>query len=174
MVYNVPLTVPAYAKINLFLDVIGRRRDGYHTLAGVMQSVSLADDVTICLSPSDEPIDGIRLTCSDPALPTDRGNLAYRAAETLIRCLREKGCRAPAFRVDIHIEKRIPYPAGLAGGSADAAAVLRGLNGLMGAPFDQPGLESVGGRLGADVPFCVRGGTCISEGVGDEIGRAHV
>ena len=169
MTYNVPHTVPAHAKINLFLDVTGRRWDGYHTLTGVMQSVSLADDVTLCLLPSAEPADSIRLTCSDPALPTDRGNLAYRAAEMLIRHLRENGCPIPVFRVDVHIDKHIPYPAGLAGGSADAAAVLRGMNDLLGNPFDRIELETIGSRLGADVPFCIRGGTCISEGIGDEL-----
>ena len=82
MTYDTPLTLQACAKINLFLDITGRRPDGYHLLTGVMQSVSLVDTVTISLSPADE--DSVRLTCSDRALPTDRGNLAFRAAEAFL------------------------------------------------------------------------------------------
>lgn len=165
-VYDRPLTLPAPAKINLFLDITGRRADGYHTLTGVMQSVSLSDTVTLSLTCAAE--DHIYLTCSDPALPTDRGNLAYRAAELFLACVRTV-VSIPPLSVSIHIDKRIPYPAGLAGGSTDAAAVLRGLNRLVGSPLTAARLESVGARLGADVPFCVRGGTCITEGVGDEL-----
>ena len=165
MTYDTPLTLQACAKINLFLDITGRRPDGYHLLTGVMQSVSLADTVTISLSPADE--DSVRLTCSDRALPTDRGNLAFRAAEAFLAHTRADGGRKTALRATVHIEKHIPYPAGLAGGSTDAAAVLRGLNRLAGEPLDAASLEMLGGKLGADVPFCIRGGACITEGVGD-------
>ena len=165
MTYDTPLTLQACAKINLFLDITGRRPDGYHLLTGVMQSVSLADTVTISLSPADE--DSVRLTCSDRALPTDRGNLAFRAAEAFLAHTRADGGRKTALRATVHIEKYIPYPAGLAGGSTDAAAVLRGLNRLAGEPLDAASLEVLGGKLGADVPFCIRGGACITEGVGD-------
>lgn len=158
------LTLSAPAKINLFLDVTGRRADGYHTLTGIMQSVSLCDSITLSLSYAAE--DRIQLTCSDPALPTDRGNLAFRAAELFLARVR-MDTAIPPVSVAIHIDKRIPYPAGLAGGSTDAAAVLRGLNHLSGAPLTVSQLESLGGRLGADVPFCVRGGTCITDGIGD-------
>lgn len=165
MTYDTPLTLQACAKINLFLDITGRRPDGYHLLTGVMQSVSLADTVTISLSPADE--DSVRLTCSDRALPTDRGNLAFRAAEAFLAHTRADGGRKTALRATVHIEKHIPYPAGLAGGSTDAAAVLRGLNRLAGEPLDAASLEVLGGKLGADVPFSIRGGACITEGVGD-------
>lgn len=165
MTYDTPLTLQACAKINLFLDITGRRPDGYHLLTGVMQSVSLADTVTISLSPADE--DSVRLTCSDRALPTDRGNLAFRAAEAFLAHTRADGGRKMALQATVHIEKHIPYPAGLAGGSTDAAAVLRGLNRLAGDPLDAAALEMLGGKLGADVPFCIRGGACITEGVGD-------
>ena len=95
MTYDTPLTLQACAKINLFLDITGRRPDGYHLLTGVMQSVSLADTVTISLSPADE--DSVRLTCSDRALPTDRGNLAFRAAEAFLAHTRADGGRKRRF-----------------------------------------------------------------------------
>lgn len=164
MISDTSMTLAAPAKINLFLDITGRRADGYHTLTGIMQSVSLADQVTLALSPAET--DSICLTCSDPALPTDRRNLAYRAAELFLSEAHAVGA-LPPVSVSIHIDKHIPYPAGLAGGSADAAAVLRGLDRLAGQPVPPQQLESLGARLGADVPFCVRGGTCITEGVGD-------
>lgn len=163
MIIDTPLRLDALAKINLFLDITGRRPNGYHTLTGVMQSVSLADRVTVEITCGDA--DEVHLTCSDHALPTDRGNLAFRAAELFLDAA--KDTVRPPLSVCIHIEKHIPYPAGLAGGSTDAAAVLRGLNHLMGAMFTTEALESLGARLGADVPFCIRGGTCITEGIGD-------
>ena len=165
MTYDTPLVLNACAKINLFLDITGRRQDGYHLLTGVMQSVNLADTVTLSLTPADT--DSVELTCSAPALPTDRGNLAFRAAEAFLAHLRADGKQETALRATVHIDKHIPYPAGLAGGSADAAAVLRGLNRLAGSPLDAAALELSGGRLGADIPFCIRGGACVTEGTGD-------
>ena len=164
----------ANAKINLLLDITGRRADGYHTITGVMQAVSLGDTVTVTV---EDPTDGmhlctlgprpgmaetITLTCSNPDLPTDHRNLAWRAAEaffTATGC----GCR----RLTIHIEKRIPAAAGLAGGSTDAAAVLKALNQLFKRPLTDDRLCAVGLTLGADVPFCIMGGAQITEGVGE-------
>ena len=164
----------ANAKINLLLDITGRRADGYHTITGVMQAVSLGDTVTVTV---EDPTDGmhlctlgprpgmaetITLTCSNPDLPTDHRNLAWRAAEaffTATGC----GCR----RLTIHIEKRIPAAAGLAGGSTDAAAVLKALNQLFSRPLTDDRLCAVGLTLGADVPFCIMGGAQITEGVGE-------
>ena len=166
--------IQAPAKINLALDITGRRSDGYHTIAGVMQAVSLCDTVTVEVT---EPVDGmylctmgprpgmaeeILLSCTNPALPTDRGNLAWRAAEAFFSAT-GRGCR----RLTVHIEKRIPAAAGLAGGSTDAAAVLVALNRLFGEPLTQAALCEVGVRLGADVPFCLVGGAQITEGVGE-------
>jgi 4-diphosphocytidyl-2-C-methyl-D-erythritol kinase len=162
------VTRQAYAKINLFLDITGRRPDGYHTIAGVMQSVSLCDDVTVTLGPADSGTGKIFLTCSNPALPTDRGNLGFRAAEAFLTAIREAGI-GPEGAVHIYIQKRIPSPAGLAGGSADAAAVLHGLNQLYGFPLTGEQLSRVGLSLGADVPFCLSGGTSITEGVGEKL-----
>ena len=161
------ITLRANAKINLFLDITGKRPDGYHTISGVMHAVGLWDDVTVALSPRAEGEDAIRLTCSRPDLPTDRGNLGYRAAEAFLQAI-GKGTDAE-FGVYIHIEKRIPAAAGLAGGSTDAAAVLRGLNLLLGQPLCVEELCRVGLTLGADVPFCIVGGTQMTCGVGEEL-----
>ena len=153
------ITREAHAKINLTLDVTGRRADGYHTVEMVMQSVGLHDDVTL------RPADGISLTCSRPDLPTDSGNLAFRAAELFFR---ETGA---AGGCAIHIEKRIPVAAGLAGGSTNAAAVLRALNALYGAGLSDDTLCAMGLKLGADVPFCLLGGTMLAEGIGEKLTR---
>ncbi len=165
----------AYAKINLFLDVTGRRENGYHDIAGVMHTVSLCDRVTltvegahrgeICsLSGAAHGAGAITLTCTEPSLPTDRKNLAWRAAEAFFAAT-----GFGAERLTIHIEKHIPAAAGLAGGSTDAAAVLRGLNRLYGSPLSDDGLTAVGVRIGADVPFCIVGGACITRGIGDDL-----
>ena len=165
----------AYAKINLFLDVTGRRENGYHDIAGVMHTVSLCDCVTltvegahrgeICsLATAPRGVGEITLTCTELSLPTDRKNLAWRAAEAFF-----EATGIGAARLTIHIEKHIPAAAGLAGGSTDAAAVLRGLNRLYGAPLSVDGLTAVGVRIGADVPFCIVGGACITRGIGDDL-----
>lgn len=148
----------AKAKINLFLDVIGRRQDGYHLLKMVMQDIAVYDAVEIS-----DVEDGIILTGSTDAIPWDHSNLAYRAAEMFRRHFNiNKGVR-------IHIDKCIPIAAGLAGGSADAAAVLRGLNKLwqVGATLQE--LKDIALGLGADVPYCVEGGTALAEGIGEHI-----
>lgn len=167
------ITRNAHAKINLFLDITGRREDGYHTIAGVMQAVSLCDTVTVevtepvgkqlcVLGPRPGMAETIHLTCSNPALPTDGKNLAWRAAEAFFSAT-GYGCR----RLTVHIEKRIPAAAGLAGGSTDAAAVLVALNERFDRPLTPAALCGVGVRLGADVPFCILGGAQITEGIGE-------
>ena len=156
-------TIQAYAKINLFLDITGRRPDGYHTIAGIMHTVSLCDLVTVSAQtvPSGG---GMTLTCSHPALPTDAGNLGYRAATAWLTAA---GMDPETVKVSIHIDKHIPFAAGMAGGSADAAAVLRGLNDLLGNPLTAGELSAVGLKLGADVPFCLAGGAQVTEGIGE-------
>ena len=150
------LSVNAPAKLNLYLDILGRLPNGYHSLAMVMQAVSLFDTVTL-----EETEDaGIRLACSDPSLPCDENNLAYKAAAAFFNALGEAPHHA------LCIEKRIPMAAGLAGGSADAAAVLVGLNALYGRPYDLQALCDIGLTVGSDVPFCVRGGTCLAQHTG--------
>lgn len=150
------VTVSAPAKINLFLDIIGKLDNGYHSLFMVMQSVGLSDEISIELCEEK----GIFLTCSDSRLPTDEKNIAYKAAK--------KFCEAaglePGFR--INIEKKIPFAAGLAGGSADAAAVIVGLDKLLKTDFSQAKLCEIGLSVGSDVPFCIVGGTCLSQNTG--------
>lgn len=152
------LTVKAYAKINLALDVHAKRPDGYHQVEMIMQSVSLADTVTIT-----EGGAGITVTASNAELPCDSSNLAWRAADLVRQALHiDKG-------VHIHLEKQIPLAAGLAGGSSNAAAVLKGLDKLwqLGLSTDQ--LEELGARLGSDVPFCLNGGTMLATGRGERL-----
>ncbi len=169
------VVVEAHAKINLFLDMTGRREDGYHTITGVMQAIDLADTVSVEVT---DPVgkhlcvmgarpgmaEAITLTCSEPSLPTDGKNLAWRAAEAFFAAT-GYGCRC----LTLAIEKRIPAAAGLAGGSTDAAAVLRALNELYEYPLTTDALCAVGLKLGADVPFCIKGNTQLTEGVGEEL-----
>ncbi|BBB90308.1 MAG TPA: 4-(cytidine 5'-diphospho)-2-C-methyl-D-erythritol kinase [Methylomusa anaerophila] len=154
------LKVKAYAKINLALDVLHKRSDGYHEVAMIMQAIDLADTVT--LSDRAEAI-SVSVNIPVPGLPADQSNLAYRAA-ALIReeCQVSRG-------VHIALEKRIPMAAGLAGGSADAAAVLRGLNSLWGLGLSLAELSHFGARLGSDVPFCLYGGTMLATGRGERL-----
>ena len=154
---TVTLKEVARAKINLYLDVVGRRPDGYHDLVSVMQSISLADTLTL------ERLGEEIVLCTAADLPCDEHNLAFRAAKAFFAALGQ------AFGVRITLEKRIPIQAGLGGGSADAAAVLRGLNRLAGAPFDTERLCEIAAGIGADVPFCVVGGTRLCRGVGERM-----
>ena len=155
------LTLSAPAKINLTLDVVGKREDDdYHLIRTVMQTVTLSDTVTV--TRVEEP--GIFLRLSDKTLPTDRRNTAYAAAKAFWNALPE-GERVGG--IDIYIDKKIPQQAGLAGGSADAAAVLRGCNRLWDDPFSTDALCAFAVSIGADVPFCVRGGAALATGIGE-------
>lgn len=152
----------ANAKINTYLDVISRRKDGYHNIVSIMQTISLCDLVSIDFRPSIHT--SIRLEASgNDLMPTDCRNLAWRAAEKLLQRLQRSG------EVHIIVEKHIPMAAGLAGGSADAAAVLRGLNALCGSPLKREELCMLGATLGADVPFCICGGSARVTGVGEHM-----
>ena len=150
------ITRNAYAKINLALEVLGKRADGFHEVSMVMQSVSLHDTLTLSLASTE-----ISLVCDQPSLPSGRSNLAYRAAELL-----RQECGV-TLGVHICLTKRIPMAAGLAGGSSDAAAVLRGLNSLWGLALSPCDLEVLAARLGSDVPFCLWGGTALATGRGE-------
>ena len=152
--------VTANAKINLTLDITGKRDDGYHKLETIMQSVSLADEVEISLISGG----GILLTCDNPRLPQGIDNLAFRAAEHFLAANHIKN---PGLR--INIKKRIPVQAGLAGGSADAAAVLAGLDALLGAHTSAQALAGIALGLGVDVPFCCQGGTMLASGIGEKL-----
>lgn len=150
----------AYAKLNLTLDVLGLRADGYHEMDMVMQSVQLHDLVTVQLCNTPEIL--LRVNRAD--LPTDERNLAHRAATVLCKALDREH-----VGVEISIEKNIPVCAGCAGGSSDAAAVLRALNRLFGAPLSLYQLAQIGAQIGSDVPYCVLGGTARARGRGEEL-----
>ena len=152
------LTVTAPAKVNLHLEVLGLRSDGFHELAMVMQSIDLAD----CLQFTNTADAQITLTCDDPSLSTGADNLVLKAAE-LLRARSGFG----ELGVSMHLEKRIPIGAGLAGGSSDGAAALVGLNALWGLGHTPAALESMAAELGSDMPFCVAGGTQLCFGRGE-------
>jgi len=154
------LTIAAPAKLNLTLDVLGRREDGYHEMNMVMQSVSLADELTLTV----EPGEGVALSTNLGFLPLDGRNLAAAAALRL-----REATGADWGRLTIELTKRVPVCAGLAGGSSDAAAVLRGLNQLCGLGLRPEELAEIGERVGSDVPYCVLGGTALARGRGEVI-----
>ncbi|MEN9220313.1 MAG: 4-(cytidine 5'-diphospho)-2-C-methyl-D-erythritol kinase [Thermostichales cyanobacterium BF4_bins_65] len=149
------VTVYAHAKINLFLGIVGEYEQGFHALAMVMQSIALADTLTLI------PQSGLSLVCDHPELPTDSRNLAYRAAQLLQEYSHSHQ------GIAIHLQKKIPIGAGLGGGSANAAAVLVGLNHLWQLGLTLPELAQLGSQLGSDVPFCVMGGTMLATGRGE-------
>ena len=152
------IEVKAYAKLNLSLDVLGRLPGGYHEMKMVMQTASLCDDVCITLNDSGT----VTARTNFGFLPKDGRNIAVKAAEIFFAAagMAEQGA-------EISLQKRIPVGAGLGGGSADAAAVLRGLNELTGAGLSAEALEKLGETLGSDVPFCVRGGTKLAVNRGE-------
>lgn len=152
------MEIQAFAKLNLTLDILGKREDGYHDLRMVMQSITLADTLTL----EENQGEGLRVSANLRFLPTGEKNLAAAAA---LRFWEALG-REPED-LDIRIEKRIPVCAGMAGGSSDAAAVLRALNQRVGDPFSPKELARLGERVGSDVPYCVLGGTALAEGRGE-------
>lgn len=152
------LTVKAYAKINLFLDITGRLPNGYHTLNTVMQQIDLYDTVRVSRTDG-----GITVTCDVPSVPCNEKNIAYRAAAAFFAKTDIRG------GADIDIEKNIPLEAGLGGSSTDGAAVLTALNRLCGEPLDFEQLCVLGASLGADVPFCLMGGTAVCGGIGEKL-----
>ena len=149
-------TVKGYAKVNLTLDVLSKRPDGYHDISTIMRTVDIFDIVEISLTDQ-----GIELSTSLDFLPTDEKNIAYRAAQAIFS---ETGIQKGA---KIHITKNIPCGAGMGGGSADGAAVLVLLNELLGYPVSKERLLEIGAKIGADVPFCIKCGTCLAEGIGE-------
>lgn len=152
------LTYEVFAKINLILDVTGVKQNGYHTLFSVMQSVGLKDVVTVEKTSGEE----ITVSCTEPSVPTDSKNIVYKCAQKFFEhfnITKEKG-------VHIHIEKNIPSMAGLGGGSADGAAVLVALNELFKVNASKRTLMFLGGKIGADIPFCIVGGTALCQDIG--------
>ncbi len=156
------LSEKAYAKINLTLDVLGKREDGYHDLKSVMQTVSLYDEVELDI----ETGSPWQLACDREDIPCDERNLAWKAAKLYCNAL-GKDPRG----ISIRIRKNIPSGAGMAGGSADAAAVLRILNRFYGEPLSLEELAALSSGIGSDIPFCVMGGTRMCEGRGEVMRR---
>ena len=157
---SVTLREGAFAKINLTLDVLGKRPDGYHDIQSVMQTISIRDDVEVEVGTA-KPW---TLSCDKVDVPQDSSNLAWKAAEMFCRAAK----RDPEG-VAIRITKRIPTQAGLGGGSADAAAVLRALNRHYDYPFSIYALAELGAEVGSDVPFCTLGGTVLCQGRGERL-----
>jgi 4-diphosphocytidyl-2-C-methyl-D-erythritol kinase len=156
-------TLIAPAKINLYLEIVGDRPDGYHELIMILQSIDLADQIDLQSSVTDN----MRVRCNHPQVPSDKSNIAYRAASLMAEQFPEVFAKYGG--VDITIHKNIPVAAGLAGGSTNAAAVLVGMNLLWSLGLTQIELEELGARLGSDVPFCVAGGTAIATGRGEQL-----
>jgi 4-diphosphocytidyl-2-C-methyl-D-erythritol kinase len=153
----------AAAKINLYLEILGHRPDGFHELIMVMQSLDLADVVTV----QSHVGSGIYLHCDHPQVPKDQSNLAYRAANLMSQTFPQAAANHGG--VDITIEKKIPIGAGLAGGSADAAATLVGIDLLWQLGLAQQELQELAAQLGSDIPFCISGGTALATGRGEQL-----
>lgn len=150
----------AYAKINLGLDVIGRLENGYHEVKMIMQNVGIYDVLTLTKIP-----EGIVVTTDNGELPTDDNNLIYKAAKLMLENYNiSQG-------VKIHLEKNIPIAAGMAGGSTDAAATFWGMNELFSLGLPEEKLREIGVKVGADVPYCIMGGTALAEGIGEKLTR---
>lgn len=152
------MLIKAYAKINISLDVVGKREDGYHLLKMIMQTIDLYDYINI-----KKYDNGIKLACNKAYVPTDERNLAYKAADLFINTYDIDG------GVEIYLKKNIPVAAGLAGGSTDAAAVLKAMRNLYKPEISDDELMKLGLKIGADVPYCIVGGTALCEGIGEKI-----
>lgn len=156
------IKVNAYAKINLMLDIVATRTDGYHDLFMIMQSIGIYDTITISQTNSKK----ITITCNIDDIPLNEKNIAYKAADTFFN-----GTKIKNKGIHIDIVKRIPHAAGMAGGSADGAGVLVALNELTNAGLTDDELCGIGVQIGADVPFCIKGGTLLAQGIGDVLNK---
>lgn len=156
------ITVKAAAKINLMLDILEKLPNGYHSLWMIMQSVSVYDRVSVEKKTSG----GITISCSEDGIPTDERNIAYKAAEKFFDF-----CGEEDRNIHITIEKNIPHAAGLAGGSADGAAVITALNSLYEKNLPVKKLCQIGVKVGADVPFCIQGGTMLAQDIGQVLSQ---
>ncbi len=154
--------INAYAKINLMLDIINKRTDGYHDLFMIMQSVSAHDVITV----SEDRSRSISITCSKPGIPLDERNICWKSASEFFKYTKKKN-----KGIKIDIKKNIPHAAGLAGGSADGAAVIKALNEIYKTGLSDEELCKIGVKVGADLPFCITGGTLLAQGIGDKLSR---
>lgn len=154
------IILESYGKINLSLDVLGKRKDGYHELNTIMQEIELKDTIIL-----EEKATGIKIQSNDKNLPLDNTNLVYKAWEKIMDKVGENR------GISITIDKKIPLAAGLAGGSSNAASVLKGLNQLWNLKLSKEELMDMGLEIGADVPFCITGGTAWARGIGEKLTR---
>ena len=157
------ITMKARAKINIALDIIGKRTDGYHEIRTIMQTVDLHDKITLKQTDNDK----ITLITNSNKIPSDSSNLAYKAAEYIKKNYSFKN------GLEIKIEKNIPVAAGLAGGSTDCAAVLLGVRKLFNISLSDKKILEIASSMGADVAYCLTGGTCLAEGIGEKISKIH-
>lgn len=152
------IEIDSYSKINLTLNILGKRPDGYHNIETIMQSINLADKIVI-----KEEKEGLQIRCSNPLVPTDKQSLTYRSAEKILnRYNIKKG-------VKIEIDKKIPLASGMAGGSANAASILVGINKLFALNLNHKNLKEIGEELGMDVPFCIQNGTALAYHRGEKV-----
>lgn len=156
------IKVKAFAKINLMLDIVNKRTDGYHDLFMIMQSIGIYDTITVSQTKSKK----ITLSCNIDDIPLDESNIAYKTADAFFK---STGIKNSGINIDII--KRIPHAAGMAGGSADGAGVLVALNQLFEAGLTDDELCAIGVKIGADVPFCIKGGTLLAQGIGDVLNK---
>ncbi|MFD3158288.1 4-(cytidine 5'-diphospho)-2-C-methyl-D-erythritol kinase [Haloimpatiens sp. FM7330] len=152
------MQVKAYAKVNISLDIVGKREDGYHLLKMIMQNIDLYDVINV-----KKRLEGIKITCNKKFVPVDERNIAYKAAKLFLDTYNIK------YGVDIHINKNIPIAAGLAGGSTDGAAVLKCMRRLFDVNVSDEELMQLGVKIGADIPYCIMGGTALCEGIGEKV-----
>ena len=152
------IEIDSYSKINLTLNILGKRQDGYHNIETIMQSINLADRIFI-----KEEKEGVKIKCSHPQVPVDTQSLAYRSAEKILNRYRiTKG-------VKIEIDKKIPLASGMAGGSANSASILVGINKLFALNLSNKDLRGMGEELGMDVPFCIQNGTALAYHRGEKV-----
>lgn len=156
------ILVECPAKINLSLDVIGKREDGYHNLKMIMQSITLFDEVTL-----EKSSNNITISCNNSNIPVNKDNICYKVAKSMMEKYNLEG------GIKILINKNIPIAAGLAGGSTDAAGVIKGINKLYNLNLSIDVMKQIGLSVGADVPFCISMGTALAEGVGEIITRLN-
>lgn len=152
------MLVKAYGKINISLDIVGKREDGYHLLKMIMQSVDLYDSISF-----EKCNRGINISCNKPYIPTDEKNLMYKASKLFMDTYNVCG------GINIYLKKNIPVAAGMAGGSTDAAAVFQTLRKVFEVKVSDNEIMELGVKIGADVPFCIKGGTALCEGIGENI-----
>ena len=152
------LQLDSYAKINLSLDVVRKRDDGYHEIKSIMQQIDLSDQLSIS-----ENRNGVIISCDNDQVPVDESNLVYKAWEELSKVAKTE------IGIRVHIKKRIPVAAGLAGGSANCATTLKAINKLWDLALTDQELMDIGIKIGADVPYCLMGGTALAEGIGEKL-----